>query len=197
MTKPVDYRLVFHRTIEQLTYSKKVDVTTNQAHRLVLIGRAAQTKFAHIYTNEGLDASRNAFDAHLKYQVAIKTHPNPLQQFPQVFNRLLIIERRSQIPDEATAVSGAHAIIDHVFDWCLIKAGDRDRNFQEMYRWQDTTPLPTISAAEFRTKTKAYRFSLSLLAKYFHPLLYFVADDLIIHSVNPEEGLPFNIVIPH
>jgi len=194
MTKPVD---LLTRPIKQLTYSSQVDATTNQAHRLSLMGRAAQTKFEHIYTTEGVAASRNAFDAHLAYQEAVKTHPNPLREFPPVTNRLLVIERPSQIPDKLAATSSTHAIIDFMYQWCLLKAGNRARNFQEMYRSDSITLPPTISAAEVRAKTEAYRFSLSLHARYLPPLLCSVADELIIHSESPETGLPFNISIPH
>jgi hypothetical protein len=192
---------------KKLIHDVSGETHIEEAKRIVLMGLSARSKFNHLYTDEGLQASQKAFDLHKTYSRLLEDYPHWLKELlfraDKIMGSFEIVDISSghahevladnlpnQLPsqDIRLILARRNAIIDYVYKWC-IDAGDRDRDFQEHYKKEGAT----VPAEQIQRLLKPYIRRLSPLAEYSHPVTHHVIDRLLI---NPKTNLPFNIYVP-
>ncbi|MFH1389989.1 MAG: hypothetical protein ABIH56_04630 [Candidatus Margulisiibacteriota bacterium] len=199
---------------KSLAYDPAGEPAFEQAKRVVVMSLAAQNKYDHIFTTQGLDASLNAFDNYHKYSQLLAGYPDPLKNLPGGLQFNLIVGFNSlEIEQVGTGLrlsamqqvhpidpsdefinlrvlACAHAQINFMYQWCIDLAGKRPRNYQEVYI---DRPVG-LGSDQVRKLMYPYQTNLAYHSEYFPPVLYFTTNSLI---VNPPLTLPFRIKIPY
>ncbi|MBU0501934.1 MAG: hypothetical protein ABIH69_03070 [bacterium] len=151
---------------ESLAYDKNDPSETRDVKWIVLMSFAAQAKYAHIYTEKGLKASFAAFELYQYCTKQLKAYPDPVQQ------------------------ASRDSMINFLYTWCIITAGNRPKNYQARYFPKGAT----MSAKDVKNILQPHIATLAERSLSSHPLTYYVIDRLLIF---PQTGLPFNIYIPY
>lgn len=192
------------RSRAQLVYAPDRAPHENEMARLVLMGLAARAKFAHLYVEHPdsetqLELSYRAFERHQRYAGLLSGYPDPVEQAGFMASKrdriFLIIDKESPncfevmlgVGTEREQLTARDAVINFIYKWCLQLAGDRPKNFQEMYKSRGAT----MCAANIRGLMKPYVERLPALSTFSHPATHYVIDRLLM-----QPPLPFGIRIP-
>lgn len=201
-------QLMRRRDPKKLAHNPSGETHVEEAKKIILMGLSARSKFNHLYTSEGLQASQRAFDLYQKYSRLLKGYPDWLQELGfrvfKIIGSFQVVDLSSgqeeevlvdNLPKQPTSkdirltLARRNAIIDFVYNWCVDAAGDRDRDFQQHYNKEGAT----VPAEQIQRLLKPYIRRLNPLAEYSHPVTHHVIDRLLI---NPKTDLPFNIFVP-
>ncbi|MBU1867716.1 MAG: hypothetical protein KKD13_04495, partial [Candidatus Margulisbacteria bacterium] len=205
---------LLRRRSKTLAHDPNGDQSVEQAKRIVVMSLAAQNKYDHIFTTDGLEASLRAFDNYQKYARLLADYPDPLKTLPgglqfnliAGFNSLEIEQvgtglRLNAMPQVhpinptddfimIRVLACAHAQITFMYQWCMDLAGTRPRNYQDVYIDRPVR----LGTEEVKNFLQPFQGNLSYHSEFFPPVLYFTARSLI---VAPDTALPFNITIPY
>ncbi|MDD5594413.1 MAG: hypothetical protein PHG97_06720 [Candidatus Margulisbacteria bacterium] len=206
--------LIRRRQTKALKFNPSGDTPTEQAKRVIVMALAAQKKYDHIFTTDGLAASIHSYDEFQRFNQILADYPDPLKTLPggmqftlkTGFNSLEIENDLTKLrfnvmqpihpigPQDAfkglIALACAHAQINFMYQWCINLAGDRPRNYQEVYI---DRPIG-LDSQQVRDAMYPYHTSLSYRSEFFPPILYFAANLLVVKTPS---NLPFNIRIPY
>ena len=158
----------------QLAYSPQRERQENEMDRLVLMGLAARAKFQHLYVEHRdpetrLELSYEAFET---FHLCAKL----LAGYPINLSGSEPTQKRD-------------ATIDFIYNWCLKVAGDRPKNFQQMYKSAGATMSAENIAGLIGSHVRALP-GLSI-QEHSHPGTYCVIEQLIVMP-----RLPFDIQVP-
>jgi hypothetical protein len=181
--------------LDQLAYRKSDPKELTAAKRIVLMGISARAKFAHLYTRT-LAASYRAFEIHQQASVLLAEYPDPVAEqgitATKTWEGIKLTADLETVPAltrEEINLAFIDATIRFLYDWCIQLAGNRPKNFQEMFNSRGATP----SAATVKNVTQSYIAEMVESLNFSHPLPFYVIDRLLL---NPQTGLPFDITIP-
>jgi hypothetical protein len=188
-----------------LVYTPSRAPHENEMARLVLMGLAARAKFAHLYVERRdfetqLELSYRAFERHQRYAGLLSGYPDPVAQAGFMVRKehgifLLIDEDQPRsfnvmlgVGAEDEQLAARDAVINFIYNWCTEEvAGDRPKNFQEMYKSRGAT----MSAENIRGLVGPYVQRLPDLSTFSHPATHYVVDRLLVRP-----PLPFGIRVP-
>lgn len=206
--------LMRRRKTKALEFNPGGNTETEQAKRVIVMALAAQKKYDHIFTTAGLDASIHSYDEYQRFSQLLAGYPDPLKTLPgglqftlkTGFNSLEIENDLTKLrfnvmqpihpigPQDAfkglIALACAHAQINFMYQWCINLAGDRPRNYQEVYI---DRPIG-LDSQQVRDAMDPYQTSLAYRSEFFLPILYFAANLLVVKTPS---NLPFNVRIPY
>lgn len=88
---------------------------------------------------------------------------------------------------ESEQLAERDAVINYIYQWCINTAGERPKNFQQMYKSRGAT----MSAANIEGLMRPHVQRLPALSLFSHPATYYAIEKLLM-----QPPLPFGIQVP-